>query len=159
MRLNATKPAAAHGSNSVPTARNMSAGMLSQWPQSDPNCARPSTPRPSFLRPGARWPPSPPVTSPVESLSFRRGSDLLPALGPFHPADVQLPTPNTIEFDRETDGFNKFERAIFRRYEQEIEYSTSAYAETLRTYSATQALPPSVREGLIGCITTLINQR
>jgi hypothetical protein len=54
---------------------------------------------------------------------------------------------------------NKFERAIFRRYEQEIEYSTSAYAETLRTYSATQALPPSVREGLIDCITTLINQR
>jgi SAM-dependent methyltransferase len=78
---------------------------------------------------------------------------------PSTPADLQLPTPKNIEFDRETDGFNEFEPAIFRRYEQEVEYSTSTYADILRTYSATQVLPPSVREGLLDCITTLINQR
>lgn len=78
---------------------------------------------------------------------------------PATPADFQLPAPHNIEFDRESDSSNEFEPAIFRRHERDIRYSATAYADTLRTYSATRTLPLSARESLIDCITELINQR
>ncbi len=77
---------------------------------------------------------------------------------PSTPAGLLSPS-HKIEFDREPDSSDHFEPAIFRRYEHDIRYSASVYTDTLRTYSTTRALPPSSREGLIDCITTLINQR
>jgi SAM-dependent methyltransferase len=48
---------------------------------------------------------------------------------------------------------------VFRRYEQELTYTTSEYLELLRTYSGHRALPEAARNGLLGCIAGLINGR
>ena len=52
-----------------------------------------------------------------------------------------------------------FERAVARRYEIDVEYSTAAYLEVLRTYSGHLALEPAGRLGLLDCIARLIDDR
>jgi SAM-dependent methyltransferase len=55
------------------------------------------------------------------------------------------------------DGSGRFGPAVFRRYERDLEYTSASYIDTLRTYSSTLALPPDLREGLLGCLRTLID--
>lgn len=51
----------------------------------------------------------------------------------------------------------RFGLTVFRRYEQELTYTTSDYLELLRTYSGHRALPEASRNGLLGCIAGLID--
>lgn len=46
-----------------------------------------------------------------------------------------------------------------RGYEWDVEYSTAAYLDLLRTYSPTLALEPGAREGLLACVADLIETR
>ncbi|MFI7364169.1 class I SAM-dependent methyltransferase [Streptomyces sp. NPDC050149] len=45
------------------------------------------------------------------------------------------------------------------RYEHDLTYTTSEYLEVLQTYSGHRALPEAAREGLLGCIASLIDGR
>lgn len=95
------------------------------------------------LRPGARWPPSPPVTSPVEPLSFS------PRFRPVTGAGTPPPQPTSSYRHHTTSSTTAKPTAPM---------NSNPQSSTIRTYAATQALPPSVREGLIDCITTLITE-
>jgi hypothetical protein len=53
----------------------------------------------------------------------------------------------------------RFERAVARRYEREIEYTTVQYLDLLCTYSGHRALAPDVRAALLRCIARLIDER
>jgi SAM-dependent methyltransferase len=59
----------------------------------------------------------------------------------------------------ELDRSGRFGPATFRRYEWELSYSTSAYIETLMTYSGHRALAPEARTNLLACIAHLIESR
>jgi SAM-dependent methyltransferase len=56
----------------------------------------------------------------------------------------------------ETGG--RFARAVTRRYEREIAYTTAEYLDLLSTYSGHRALEPANRTALFGCIATLIDE-
>jgi SAM-dependent methyltransferase len=51
------------------------------------------------------------------------------------------------------------DQAVFRRYEHEITYATHEYRDLLLSYSGHRALEPAAREGLLSCITQLIDER
>ncbi|GAA1446499.1 class I SAM-dependent methyltransferase [Nocardiopsis tropica] len=53
----------------------------------------------------------------------------------------------------------RFDPTAFRRYEQDLTYTTSEYLELLRTYSGHRALPQAARNGLLACIADLIDGR
>jgi SAM-dependent methyltransferase len=53
----------------------------------------------------------------------------------------------------------RFERAVCRRYETDLEYSTAAYLDVLQTYSNHLALEAGALRGLLGCIADLIDSR
>jgi SAM-dependent methyltransferase len=53
----------------------------------------------------------------------------------------------------------RFGPTVFRRYEQDLTYTTSDYLELLRTYSGHRALPEAARNGLLGCIAGLLDRR
>ncbi|MGW2324968.1 class I SAM-dependent methyltransferase [Streptomyces sp. NPDC001700] len=53
----------------------------------------------------------------------------------------------------------RFAATTFRRYEQDLTYTTSAYLDVLRTYSGHRALPAPARNGLLDCIANLIDGR
>ena len=59
----------------------------------------------------------------------------------------------------ELDRSGRFGPATFRRYEWELSYSTSAYIETLMTYSGHRALAPEARANLLACIAHLSESR
>jgi SAM-dependent methyltransferase len=59
----------------------------------------------------------------------------------------------------ELDRSGRFGPATFRRYEWDLTYSTSAYIETLLTYSGHRALAPEARANLLDCIAHLIDSR
>jgi SAM-dependent methyltransferase len=59
----------------------------------------------------------------------------------------------------ELDGSALFAPATQRRYEWDADYSTAQYRELLLTYSNHLAMPPETREGLLGCIGSLIDTR
>jgi SAM-dependent methyltransferase len=63
--------------------------------------------------------------------------------------------PGTRELER--DGH--FREVGFRRYEQELTYSTSAYLDLIQTYSGHRALDLDGRRALLGCIAQLIDGR
>lgn len=48
---------------------------------------------------------------------------------------------------------------MFRRYEQDLSYTTAEYLELLRTCSGHRALPGAARDGLLGCVAGLIDGR
>jgi hypothetical protein len=53
----------------------------------------------------------------------------------------------------------RFERAVARRYEREIAYTTAEYLDLLCTYSNHRALAADAREALLRCIARLIDER
>jgi hypothetical protein len=59
----------------------------------------------------------------------------------------------------ELDRSGRFGPTTFRRYEWDLAYSTSAYLETLMTYSGHRALAPEARTNLLACIAHLIESR
>jgi SAM-dependent methyltransferase len=52
-----------------------------------------------------------------------------------------------------------FERAVCRRYEREVAYTTAEYLDLLCTYSNHRALAPDARDALLRCIARLIDER
>jgi SAM-dependent methyltransferase len=73
---------------------------------------------------------------------------------------LRLPEPANVspELD-ELNRSGRFGPVEVRRYEWESAYSTSEYADLLRTYSGHIALERSVRARLLECISTLIDNR
>lgn len=59
----------------------------------------------------------------------------------------------------ELDRSGRFGPAVFRRYEWDLEYTTAAYLDVLRTYSGHLELPPASLSGLLGCVADLIDTR
>jgi SAM-dependent methyltransferase len=59
----------------------------------------------------------------------------------------------------EIDESALFQRAVRRRYEQDVTYSTRGYLDVLSTYSGHRALTRERREGLFGCISDLSDHR
>jgi SAM-dependent methyltransferase len=73
------------------------------------------------------------------------------------PVGLRLEPATAIPRDsEELDRSGRFGPAIFRRYEWDLSYSTSAYLETLLSYSGHRALAPEARAHLFACITNLI---
>ncbi|MET7759227.1 class I SAM-dependent methyltransferase [Streptomyces sp. NPDC005389] len=52
-----------------------------------------------------------------------------------------------------------FGPTAFRRYEQDLTYTTAEYLELLQTYSGHRALPEAARNGLLACVAGLIDGR
>lgn len=79
---------------------------------------------------------------------------------PNTPIGLRLQPATAIPCDcEELDRPGRFGPAAFRRYEWERSYSTSAYIETLMTYSGHRALAPETRTILLACIANLIESR
>jgi SAM-dependent methyltransferase len=75
-------------------------------------------------------------------------------------AAVQLPSADEIPFDsEELDRSGFFGPVSFRRYEWDATYSTDDYRSLLRTYSGHIAMDPAGQNGLLGCITELMDDR
>ncbi|WP_329204484.1 class I SAM-dependent methyltransferase [Streptomyces sp. NBC_00683] len=77
-----------------------------------------------------------------------------PGLTPPAAADV-----DGSDHAREVARSGRFGPTAFRRYEQDLTYTTSDYLEVLRTYSGHRDLPEAARNGLLGCIADLIEGR
>ncbi|MEV6423987.1 class I SAM-dependent methyltransferase [Streptomyces sp. NPDC051662] len=60
---------------------------------------------------------------------------------------------------REVSRSGRFGPTVFRRYEQDLTYTTSDYLDLLRTYSGHRALPEAAMNGLLGCVAHLIDGR
>jgi hypothetical protein len=68
-----------------------------------------------------------------------------------------LPAAAEVPFDdRELDGFGP---STARRYEFELDYSTTDYLDILRTYSNHRALTPAALDNLLQCIGELLEAR
>jgi SAM-dependent methyltransferase len=79
---------------------------------------------------------------------------------PSTPSGLRLQPATAIPRDgEEVDRSGQFGPTTFRRYEWDLSYSTSAYLETLMTYSGHRALAPEARNNLLGCIAHLIESR
>ncbi|MBO2449155.1 methyltransferase domain-containing protein [Actinomadura barringtoniae] len=59
----------------------------------------------------------------------------------------------------EIDRSSRFGPAVFRRYERDLAYSTADYLDVLRTYSNHRLMTPEALDGLLGCISGLIDRR
>ncbi|MFE5794240.1 class I SAM-dependent methyltransferase [Streptomyces sp. NPDC056503] len=77
-----------------------------------------------------------------------------PGLRPPDAADV-----DGSDHAREVVRSGAFGPTVFRRYEQDLTYTTSEYLKLLRTYSGHRALPAAARNGLLGCVAGLIDGR
>ncbi len=53
----------------------------------------------------------------------------------------------------------RFEPPVFRRHTADIGYTREQYIDVLLTYSGHRALPPAAQQGLLGCISGLIDGR
>lgn len=79
---------------------------------------------------------------------------------PSTPVGLRLQPATAIPRDsEELDRSGRFGPATFRRYEWDLSYSTSAYLETLMTYSGHRALAPEARTNLLAGIAHLIESR
>jgi SAM-dependent methyltransferase len=79
---------------------------------------------------------------------------------PSTPIGLRLQPATAIPRDsEELDQSGRFGPATFRRYEWDQAYSTSAYLETLMTYSGHRALAPEARTNLLACIAHFIESR
>lgn len=58
---------------------------------------------------------------------------------------------------REVARSGRFAPTVFRRYEQDLTYTTPEYLDVLRTYSGHRALPEAARHGLLASIADLID--
>ncbi|WP_067624282.1 class I SAM-dependent methyltransferase [Alicyclobacillus acidiphilus] len=71
-----------------------------------------------------------------------------------------LPSADEIGHDTEEfDQSEKFQQAKVYRYEWEQAYSAVSYGELLLTYSDHRSLPLESRQGLIKCVSELINSK
>src|SRR5262249_7660556 len=79
---------------------------------------------------------------------------------PNTPIGLRLQPATAIPHDsEELDRSGRFGPSTFRRYEWELSYTTSAYLETLLTYSAHRALASEARTNLLAGIAHLIETR
>ncbi|CAL9349404.1 Trans-aconitate 2-methyltransferase [Streptomyces sp. enrichment culture] len=81
---------------------------------------------------------------------------------PDTPPGLRLPAAADIDGSdhaEEVARSGRFGPTVFRRYEQDLTYTTSGYLELLRTYSGHRALPEAARNGLLGCVAGLIDER
>jgi SAM-dependent methyltransferase len=73
---------------------------------------------------------------------------------------LRLPAPPDIAFDSEEfDRSGRFGPVSFRRYEWEQTYSSDSYRSLLLTYSGHRALAAEAQQGLLDCISHLIERR
>jgi SAM-dependent methyltransferase len=75
-----------------------------------------------------------------------------PGLRPSPARDVPTARP-------ELDGSALFAPAVLRRYEWDARYTTAQYRELLLTYSNHLAMPDPDRDGLLGCVGSLMDTR
>jgi SAM-dependent methyltransferase len=79
---------------------------------------------------------------------------------PSTPPQLRLPTSADIPFDgEEFDRSRRFGPVTFHRYEWEQTYSSDSYRNLLLTYSGHRSLPTEARQGLLDCISHLIETR
>ncbi|WP_323376129.1 class I SAM-dependent methyltransferase [Streptomyces sp. RB17] len=81
---------------------------------------------------------------------------------PATPPGLRLPAAADVDGSdhaQEVARSGRFGPTAFRRYEQDLTYTTAEYLELLRTYSGHRALPPAARTGLLECIAALVEQR
>jgi SAM-dependent methyltransferase len=79
---------------------------------------------------------------------------------PETPPDLRLLAAAEIPTDTaDLDACEWFDQVSVRRYERDLEYTAEAYRDLLMTYSSTLALDATGRDGLLGCITNLINDQ
>jgi SAM-dependent methyltransferase len=72
----------------------------------------------------------------------------------------RLPTPAQVPQDSsDLDAPGLLTPVVFRRYERDLEYTSAAFTDTLRTYSNILSLTQEAREGLVGCLGSLIDSR
>ncbi|MFI2367554.1 class I SAM-dependent methyltransferase [Streptomyces sp. NPDC018833] len=88
----------------------------------------------------------------VQRCYERFDPDTPPGLRPPAAADI-----DGSDHAEEVARSGRFGPPVFRRYEQDLTYTTSDYLELLRTYSGHRALPEAARNGLLGCIAGLID--
>jgi len=75
-------------------------------------------------------------------------------------AGLRLPTAADVAPDNgELEHSERFEPAIFRRYEWEQSYSAQEYIDLLSTYSDHRALEEAARQHLLDCVSRLIVDR
>jgi SAM-dependent methyltransferase len=73
---------------------------------------------------------------------------------------LRLPSASAVAVDMdEVARSGRFEPVLVRQYEWEQSYSRLDFVELLLTYSDNLLLEPDVRDGLMGCIGTLIDSR
>lgn len=91
---------------------------------------------------------------------FEQAQGCYQAWDPSTPPGLRLPrstdVPDAVD---EIDASPLFGRAIRRRYEQELTYTSAEYLALLMTYSGHRALPHHAQTGLLGCISELIDTR
>jgi hypothetical protein len=69
----------------------------------------------------------------------------------------RLPGPADIPQDSsDLDGPGWLRPATFRRYERDLDYTAGSYIDTQMTYSNILAMEPADRDGLLGCLASLI---
>ncbi|AOR36548.1 methyltransferase [Streptomyces fodineus] len=81
---------------------------------------------------------------------------------PETPPGLRLPVAGAVDGSdhaEEVARSGRFGPTVFRRYEQDLTYTTSGYLDLLRTYSGHRALPEAAGNGLLECIAALIDRR
>ena len=79
---------------------------------------------------------------------------------PDTPPGLRLPAAHAVPLAYlELDQSPLFGMVERRRHEWEVTYSAATYCELLGTYSPNLALPDDLRDGLLDCIATLIDER
>jgi SAM-dependent methyltransferase len=75
------------------------------------------------------------------------------------PGGVRLPAATDVPEDREEfEASGRFGRMAFRRYERELRYSAREYRDLLLSYSGHRAMAADAQQGLLLCITRLIDE-
>ncbi|MER7372547.1 class I SAM-dependent methyltransferase [Streptomyces lanatus] len=90
----------------------------------------------------------------VQGCYERFDPDTPPGLRPPAAADV-----DHSDHVQEVAGSGRFGPTVFRRFERDLTYTTAEYLDLLLTYSGHRALAEDARDGLLRCITGLIDGR
>ncbi|MFG1807779.1 class I SAM-dependent methyltransferase [Streptomyces sp. NPDC049040] len=90
----------------------------------------------------------------VQRCYERFDPDTPPGLRPPEAADI-----DGSDHAQEVLQSGAFGPTVFRRYEQDLTYTTPEYLRLLQTYSGHRALSAAARSGLLGCIAGLIDGR
>ena len=67
--------------------------------------------------------------------------------------------PDTVSADTELDDSGRFASVVHREHRVDVDYTAAEYADLLRTYSPNGRLSVEQREGLMSCLTSLMNAR